>query len=550
LAELIGLNFNVIREKIKKDLKRAIEKSLKFKIKEVHLEHPENPKFGDYSSNFALENFKEIKKQKSEFKTPLELAQKIAENFPQRRYLKEVKALNPGFINFHLSETFLQNQIKEILQKKGDYGLDQKEKEKRKKIKVQVEFLSANPTGPLHVGNCRGGFAGDVLANVLLKLGYKVQREYYINDIGTQIEKLVQSVKARYEQLQGKKTKIPPGGYPGEYVKEIAKKMLKKKTKNFREFTLKEILQMIKKTTERMGIKYDCWFPESFLYQSSQVKKALNLLKKKNLIYEKEGAVWFKATKFGDEKDRVLIKSDGQSTYILSDLAYHLNKFEKRKFDKVILFWGADHHGYVPRFLGMIEAIGHKGKAQVKLYQLLNLVRRGRKIKMSKRKGEYVTVDDLLDEIGLDAARFHFLMHSLDTPMTLDLTKAAEKSEKNPVYYVQYAHARICSICKKAKTVSQNIDFSLLKHPAELNLIKKLIQFPEILVDIEKSYQLQTLPAFSIKLADLFHKFYEECRVLSEDKKITAARLALVKATKIILAQTLALMGISAPEKM
>lgn len=535
----------MIREKIKKDLRKAIEKAFKIKVREIHLEHPENPEYGDYSSNFAMENFAKMKIKG--IKSSFDLSQKIIKTFPKRKYLKKIEPVSPGFINFYLSENFLQNQIKEILEKKENYGIGPKE---RKKIKIQVEFLSANPTGPLTAGNCRGGFTGDVLANVLKKLGYRVQREYYINDKGVQVEKLVKSVETRYKQLQGKKVKFPETGYPGDYVKDIAKKMIAQKREDFKEFALKEVLKMIKKTTGRMGIKYDVWFSENSLYKSSQVKKALDFLKKKNLTFEKEGAIWFKSRKFGDEKDRVLIKSDGESTYFLSDLAYHFNKFEKRKFNKVILFWGADHHGYVPRFLGMIEALGHKGKAEVEICQLLKLTKGKKQIRMSKRKGEYITVDDILNEIGKDTARFHFLMHSLDTQMTLDLKEAAERSEKNPVYYVQYAHARICSILRKVKKFPEKIDFSLLRHPAELNLIKKLVQFPETLLDIEKNHHLQALPMFTIGLADLFHKFYEQCRVLNDDKKLTAARLGLVRATRIILSETLSLMGISTPKRM
>jgi len=563
-----------IREKIEQDLKKIIKKVVGIEAKDVDLEHPENPKHGHYASNFALVNFKEfisLKKPAAAdkkgrlpatlkgFKNPFDLAQKIVKNFPEKDYLKKVEAIKPGFINFHLSQKFLQAQVKEILDKKEGCGLDPKEKQKRKKIKVQVEFISANPTGPLHVGNCRGGFAGDTLANILKKLGYKVEKEFYVNDRGVQIEKLGQSVEARSQQLRGKKARIPEGGYPGQYVKEIARKAGQKKIKDFKKFALKEILRMIKKSTDGMGIKYDSWFSEDSLYQTSQNKKseaekALSLLKKKKLTYQKDKALWFKSTRFGDEKDRVLVKSNGETTYILSDLAYHINKFKKRRFNRVILFWGADHHGYVPRFLGMIEAIGYKGKAQVEICQLLRLARGKKTIRMSKRKGQYITVDNLLDEIGIDAARFHFLMHSLNTAMTLDLKKAAEKSEENPVYYVQYAHARICSILRKVKKPSfkpgLKPDFSLLNHPAELELITKLVRFPEVLLDIEANHQLQALTNYAVKLADFFHKFYEECRVIGKDKELTFARLALVRATQIILAESLRLMGISSPERM
>ena len=343
---------------------------------------------------------------------------------------------------------------------------------------------------------------------------------------------------------------FPKDGYCGNYIKEIAKEMIEKNRQDFNVYPLKQLLKRIKKTVKRMGIHYDCWFSESSLYQSSEVKTTLNLLKQKRLVYKKNGALWFCSQKYGDEKDRVLIRSNGESTYFLSDVAYHFNKFKKRKFDKVILFWGADHSGYVKRFLAMVEAIGYKNKAEILICQLLKLTRKGKEIKMSKRKGEFITVDDLLDEIGLDAARFHFLLHSLDTPMILDLSKAKEQSVHNPIYYVQYAYARIESILRKAPKTKINPNYSLLSHPLELALIKKLIKFPEVLEMIEKTYQLNRLPSFTLELADSFHRFYENCRVINQDKALSKTRLNLVKATKIILAQSLKLMGVSRPKKM
>ena len=539
----------LIREKIEKDLKQTIKDCIRVLPKKIHLEHPENPVHGDYSSSFALSEFK-IAKKSTSARTPLILAQKIVQGFPKRRYLKKIESVSPGFINFYLSEKTLQNQVKEILEEQGDYGINQKEKEKRKKIKIQIEFISANPTGPLHVGNCRGGFSGDVLANILEKLGYSVQREYYINDRGLQIKRLGRSLEVRYKQLLGQKIDIPEDGYPGDYLKEIAKKIKRTDAKDFKKIALKEVLRTIKKTTKRMGIKYDCWFSEKSLYRNRETEEALKLLKKKRLLYEKDNATWFKARVFNDDKDRAIIKSNGQATYILSDMAYHLNKFKKRGFDKVILLWGADHHGYVPRFLGIIEAIGYKGRAQVELCQLVSLLQDGKKVRMSKRKGEYITIDDLLNEIGIDAARFHFLMYSLDKPMVLDLNKATKKSKDNPVYYVQYAHARICSVLRKVKRFPSQADLSLLQSSSELDLIKTLIRFPEILLDAAENHQLQALPVFVIRIADLFHKFYETCRILGDDQETTAARLWLAKSSQIILAETLRLMGVSSPEKM
>ncbi len=543
----------MIRDQIKKDLKEAIEKS-GVEIEDVHLEHPGNPEHGDYASNLALAKFEE-------FSNPREFAELLVKNFPhsQMDYLEKIEVAGAGFINFYLKKEWLQKQVGEIL-KNDEYGLDGELKRKNGKTKVQVEFISANPTGPLHAGNARGGFCGDVLAKVLEKVGYQVQREYYINNKGVQVDKLAESVKVYHDALVKSlaldKVDIPADGYGGEYVKGIAGRAQEggiEGLEDLRSFTLAEILKNIKKTVQRMGIKFDQFFSETSLYNSSRAQKAIDFLKSQNLTFEEEGAVWFKSSRFGDEKDRVLIKSDGSMTYLVSDVAYHLNKFKKRRFDQVILFWGADHHGYIPRFMAMIEAIGHKGKAEVELIQLLKLARGDKVVRMSKRAGEFVTVDDVLDEIGLDAARFHFLATPLSTAMTLDLEKAAEQSQKNPVYYVQYASARLSSILRKSavsRSTIQPFNHSPLNHPAELALIRKLIQLPEVVVDISQNHEVHRLPQYAIEVADAFHQFYENCRVLSDDEELTAARLDLVKATQIILAETLSLMGISAPKRM
>ncbi len=566
----------MIRNQLKKDLQKALQK-IGTGIGDVHLEHPANSEHGDYSSNIAMTLGGDVNRKPAspaggslivncKILGHQELAEIVVKNFPKTDYLEKIEVAPPGFINFYLKKGWLQGQVEEILEQNGDYGLVDAfvKSEALDKIEgelIQVEFISANPTGPLHAGNARGGFCGDVLANVLEKVGYKVQREYYINDKGVQIDRLAQSVKAcsdaiiKSEALD--KVDVPANGYAGEYVVEIAKKAQKENVKsleNLKTFAILEILENIKETVGRMGIKFDRFFSEASLYNSSQAQKAIDFLKSQNLVYKKDDAVWFRSSKFGDEKDRVLIKSDGEMTYLVSDVAYHLNKFEKRKFDKVILFWGADHHGYIPRFLAMIEAIGHKGQAEVELIQLLKLARSGKEVKMSKRGGDFVTVDDVLDEIGLDAARFHFLAVPLSTPMTLDLEKAAEQSQKNPVYYVQYACARMHSILDKMQKaqckMQKRTQSSKLSHPAELVLIRKLIQFPEVVADISQSHEVCRLPQYSIEVADAFHKFYENCKVLSDDKDLTAARLSLVQATRIILAEVLGLMGISAPEEM
>ena len=541
----------------------------KLSLDDIHLEHPADPEHGDYSSNVAMKLAKKVGK------SPMEVARDVVAQFTARgremnfaNTIERVEVAPPGFINFYLKKEWLQGQVGEIL-KYDEHGLSEESKRKNGETRVQVEFISANPTGPLHAGNARGGFAGDVLANVLEKVGYNVQREYYINDKGVQVEKYAVSVSPPPEGSE-----VPEGGYSGDYVKEIAQKAQERGLETFEEkksFAISEVLENIKKTVVRMGIKFDQFFSEKSLYNSSgrsedelqgaqrrhncgDAEKAIEFLRTKKLLYEKEGAVWFKSSKFGDEKDRVLIKSDGEMTYLVSDVAYHLDKFEKRKFDRVILFWGADHHGYIPRFMAMIEAIGHKGKAEVELIQLLKLARGGKVVRMSKRAGEFVTVDEVLDEIGLSAARFHFLAVPLSTPMTLDLEKAKEQSQKNLVYYVQYACARMASILakdqrSKIKDQSQ-VQSSKLSHTTELSLIRKLIQLPEVVVDIAKNHEVHRLAQYATEIADVFHRFYENCQVLSEDQDLTVARLGLVQAAQLVLAETLGLMGISAPEKM
>jgi len=453
------------------------------------IEHPRDPKFGDYSV-FS--------------KNTQEIIAKTTNN----PMFEKVEAIG-NFVNFYLSQNYLRKIFRKI--KTPKIG----------KEKIMVEFISANPTGPLHIGNGRGAFIGDCLANILKKIGYKVYREYYINDSGKQIEDLK---KGAYKN----ETRT------AEQIQKDNQKFIEKKLK----------------------IKFDRWFSEKSLYDSGEINKVLVLLKKKKLTYKKGHALWFKSSQLGDDKDRVLIKKDGRGTYILGDIAYHRNKFEKRKFAKSINLWGADHHGDIKRLQAGVEALGHKGKLDIILMQLVSLIRDGLEVKMSKRQGIYVTLEELINEVGLDAARFFFLMNSVDRHMDFDLNLAKEKSEKNPVYYVQYAHARICSILSKIQNTRPQrfaceagvakYKIQELSHPAEFNLIRQLIKFPEILEEISKTYQVQKLPHYAIELAKRFHCFYKQCRVIGGSKE----RLELVRQTKKILKQILELMSINAPEKM
>ena len=506
----------------------------KFDIPEVEMEHPKEKIHGDYSTNVAMEIARKVSKN------PMEIAENLKSLIFNLKsdLFDRIEVAEPGFINFFLSKEYLQKELKEILKQGEKFG----ELNIGKNKKVQVEFISANPTGPLTVGNARGGSFGDVLGNVLRKAGFKVEKAYYINDYGMQILALGHSV------LKDSEAK-----YKGKYIDELHKKIKEKDAYKAGEKAAKIIIdELIKKTTDRMGIKYDEWFSESTLHQKGEVDRVLKSLEKKNLIYEKEGAVWFRSSKFGDERDRVVVKADGGKTYLAGDIAYHQYKFEKKKFDKVINIWGADHYGDVPGLMAGVRALGHQGKLKIILHQFITLFEKGEKKKMSKRKGVYVAMDELLREVGLDVTRFFFLQKSVDTHLHFDLDLAREQSEKNPVYYIQYAHARIASILRKAQNNFQFsiFNFQLLNHPSELNLIKQLIRFPEIIEDTAQDYQVQKLPQYAFELSHQFHQFYRDCQVLSENKELTQARLALVSATKIVFKNILDLMGISAPEKM
>lgn len=508
----------MLRQKIAK----LVEKSIKEK-KEVLIEKPREKSHGDYSTNIALK----IKGN------PMENAVRISKSLDSPIFSK-VEPAKPGFINFFLSKEYLQKQVKEILKQGNKFG----DLKIGKNQKVNVEFISANPTGPLTLGNGRGGFGGDVLSNVLEKAGYKVGREYYVNDTGVQVKKLGHSVLKDSQAV-----------YKGKYIDKI--KVKGKDPQEVGEKAAKIILKdIIKPSVKKMEIKFDTWFSQ----KSLNVDKVLKGLK--DLTYEKESALWFKSTKFKDEKDRVLIKEDGEKTYLAYDIAYLKNKID-RDFNKLIFFWGADHHGYINRMKAATEALGYK-KEQIDIIiiQLVAVMWAGREgnkkevTRMSKRKGIYWGIDELIEELGLDVVRFFFLNRSFDSHLIFDLDLAKEQSKKNPVYYIQYAHARISNILKKSKEKPKGLNLKSLDKPTELALIKELIRFPEIIEETVQDYQTHRIPQYAIDLADAFHRFYEECQVISEDKKLTQARLSLISAVKVVLRNTLDLMGISAPEKM
>lgn len=554
---------------MKKAIENLIQEAVKkagYKTDAVEVFYPEEDKFGDFSTNIALKLAKDINKN------PKEVAEKIVTKI-KTEAVEKVEIAGPGFINLFVTPTFWQDQLSEIIKQDNRYGRQNIGKGK----KVQVEFISANPTGPLTLGNGRGGYGGDALANVLGFLGYNVTREYYVNDSGNQIKKLGETLLFMTEM--GKKNSKAELN-EAEYLKTLLE--IYKDDKEFLKWTeakdpvvygkkvAQDILnQHIKKTVKDMGIKFDVWFQESDLYKKGEVEKVLETLKKKQLTYEKEGAIWFKTSQFGDTEDRVIIKSDGTYTYIVPDIAYHYDKFAVRKFDKVINIWGTDHHGYVARIQAAVEALGYKENLDVILMQLVRLIKQGKEYKTSKRKGLYITIEDLFDLIGgpdaSDVARFFYLSYTFNSHMDFDLDLAKERSEKNPVFYVKYAHARLAGILRKQITLlrkasdgqavnRKQINLNLLVQKEEIALIKILSQLPEVAAEIasDSKYPVHKLTHYSIEIARKLHSFYDKCRVINEKNlELTAARLELVKAAKIVLKIVGEdLIGIKMPEKM
>lgn len=529
----------MVREKIAKLIEKALgelqtEKIFpEFGIPDIRMEPPEAETHGDYATNISFSISKAVKRK------PFEIAEILANKIKDfdSEMFENIEAAEPGFINFFLSEKYLQKSVGEILKKAGKFG----EVKIGRNEKINLEFISANPTGPLTLGNGRGGFGGDVLANVLNKAGFKASREYYINDVGEQVRKLGHSVIGDSEAV-----------YKGDYILNLRERIKENDPERVGEAAAGIILnEMIKPIVKKMGINYDVWFSEKSLHKNKEVGKTLDWLKGRGLAYEKDGALWFKSTKFGDDKDRVLVKEGGETTYLASDIAYMKNKF-RRGFGRLIYIWGADHHGYINRMKAAAEALGHpKEKADIIIMQLVRLFKEGKEVRMSKRAGTYVTLEELLGEVNPDAARFFFIARNPGSHLNFDLDLAKEQSEKNPVFYVQYAHARICSIINKISTPELKAsEYKLLSHPSELALIKKILILPEVIGETAKDYQIQRIPQYAVDLAEAFHQFYRDCRVLTDEKALTRARLSLALAAKIVLRNTLDLMGISSPEKM
>ncbi|MDI6758141.1 MAG: arginine--tRNA ligase [Candidatus Omnitrophota bacterium] len=517
----------------------------------IYLDLPANERFGDLSINCAL-------KLGSLLKRPVfELAQNIIEAIKIRleksvlkNYVKEIKVEGPGFINFYLENKYFYEQLQAILFKgvnalKTDFG---------KGEAVLIEFVSANPTGSLSVAHARQAAVGDSLANILAFLGFKAKKEYYLNDEGNQIEILGKSVELRLGELNGEKIEFPENYYQGDYIYDIAQKIKNEKLeiKNLKDFAAEYILDIIKKELDDFGVKFDYWYSQKALNRSDKIKKALERLRKKKFLYELEGASWFKSTAFRDDKDRVVIKSDGSYTYLAPDIAYHEEKY-RRGFKRLINLWGPDHHGYIPRIKAAAEAFGHnRDSLSVIIVQLATIFKEGRPLQMSTRKGQYITLREVLTEVGKDASRFFFLMRRVSSHLDFDLELAKKHTSENPVYYVQYAYARICSILRSSpvKIKKREIDFNILKEAQEIRLIKKLLQFPCILNICLSTKDPYMLTVFLQEVAEGFHKFYDLHRVLGDNEYLTQARLGLIEAARQILGVGFDLLGISKPEKM
>jgi arginyl-tRNA synthetase len=554
-----------IVEQVEHTLKEAIKNAVvaaglatEEQLPEVLLEKPKEKSHGDYSTNMAMQLARIAKK------APRMIAEDIVQHLDQQQAsIEKIEIAGPGFINFFMNNQYLTNLIPTILEQGDRYG----ESNAGQGQKVQVEFVSANPTGDLHLGHARGAAVGDSLCNVLEKAGYDVTREYYINDAGNQIHNLALSVEARYFQALGYDKEMPEDGYHGEDIVQIGKRLAeefgdryihadeKERYEFFREYGLKYELEKLQKDLEMFRVRFDVWYSETSLYHNGKIDEALRVLRENGHVYEKDGATWFRSTTFGDDKDRVLIKNDGSYTYLTPDIAYHKDKFE-RGFEKVINIWGADHHGYIPRMKAAIEALGfNPDNLEVEVIQLVHLFKNGEKVKMSKRTGKAVTMRELVEEVGLDAVRYFFAMRSGDTHMDFDLDLAVSQSNENPVYYAQYAHARICSILRQGEemgiTIDQETDLSVIGSEKELDVLKKLGEFPQVIADAAEKRTPHRVALYINDLASTFHSFYNAEKVLDEEQMDrTKARLALVKAVQITLRNALALIGVSAPEKM
>lgn len=527
-------------------------------IPEVILETPKDKKHGDFATNIAMQLARIAKK------APRQIAEDIVRNLDNSKAsVEKVDIAGPGFINFFMRNDYLGDLVSVILNEDEQYGRTDSGQGKR----IQVEFVSVNPTGDLHLGHARGAAFGDVLCNVLDAAGYEVDREYYINDAGSQIDNLALSVEARYLQALGEEAELPEDGYYGEdvigigtalaaeYKDEWQKKDRAERLTFFKEYGLKYELDKLKTDLDEFRVEFDNWFSERSLYKSGKIEDALEALKAGGYTYENDGALWFRSTDFGDDKDRVLKKQDGSFTYLTPDIAYHKDKLE-RGYDQIVNVWGADHHGYIPRMRAAIQALGYPAdKMEVKIIQMVNLFDGGEKVKMSKRAGKAVALRDLMNEVGVDAVRYYFITRSNDSQLDFDVELAKSQSNDNPVFYVQYAHARICTMLKQAANkgiaADGEFDANLLVAEKELDLLKHLGALPQTAADAAEKFAPQKMTQYVFELASLLHSFYNAEKVLDEENlPLTKARIALMKAVRIALRNSLRLIGVTAPEQM
>ncbi len=541
-----------IVEKAVRGLSPTCPKAL---LSNIYLEIPKEKRFGDFSANVAMRITKEIKKP------PMDIALEIVEGIKGlseylilKDTISEIKVERPGFINFYLSNKAAIAALKEILAQGNRFGRLRLGKGK----KVQIEFVSANPTGPLTVAHGRQAAIGDSLARIMESCGYIITREYYVNDEGVQMDLLAMSVRARFEELHGRPSVFPENGYKGHYIYEIAKE-IKDKEKGrgslsqdfFIAYASRWIMRMIKKDLNDFGVRFDVWYSQKKLSKSGKIQRALSLLRDKGFLYEKDGATWFRSTEFGDDKDRVVIKNDGSFTYLAPDVAYHKEKLRKG-YIKVINIWGPDHHGYVNRLKAACCALGFKQSAvSILIAQLVTLYRDKRPVKMSTREGQFITLRQVIDEVGKDAGRFFFMMRRTDSHLDFDLELAKAKTMDNPVYYIQYAHARISSVINFSGSIKADLrNLDSLDKPEEIDIIKKLMQYPKIIESSARNLEPYLLLSYLQDLATLFHSYYNSYRIVTEDSIVTRARLALTKALKAVLFSGLGLLGVDAPEKM
>lgn len=555
----------MIKYEISQLIQQAIRKAQmkgelpSFAAPEITLEHPKQAQYGDYATPICLQlaNLARM--------APIKIANIVVGHIPETDYLCKIEVAYPGYINFTLDDAWLARQVEAILAAGESYGNIDLGHGKR----VQVEYGSANPTGPLHVGSGRNIVLGDTLANVLAAAGYEVQREYYVNDAGSQMRLFYETLYARYAQALGREIEIPAGGYSGQYMVKWGQEIAAEEGDKYLNMPyaeavaaigklgLAKALDCIKEDVELLGVHYDRWYSEQSLYEDGYFAKIMAILRQGGYIVERDGAVWFTATDLGGDKDEVLVRSEGEPGYFASDIAYHYNKFVERGFDWVIDIWGADHQGHVPRMKAMMRALGlDPERLTLIIYQLVTLKRGGEVVRVSKRTGDIITLREVIEEVGADAVRFFLLSRAADSQMDFDLDLAVEQSAENPVYYVQYGHARIASILRYAQERVPDFsdgDVSLLRHPAELALIRKMLLLPEVVEESAVNLAPHHLTYYAQDLASAFHSFYKECRVVSSDPadtELSKARLKLVLAAKIVLAKTLKLMGMTAPERM